>query len=333
MRNRHGWKTALKLWMLVVTVFLAGCAGKHAFVRETKPTVYMVKHGTQELIERYAPVFMVENFRETFNRIGSVTACIDERGNEDLFIDHQRPALYYMAKTFQTDRANYTNLIYRVHFQEVPFTLVPFTLTAGKNVGVMAIITLDEKEKPVLLTTVGTCGCYAAIIPTSNLPPDTYPEKWEKDSLNVYGERLPSLLDFSSFTNPKIMITLRSHVHRVMDIKIREEASLTDTDPFFVIKASLLPMDSLEKIHLNGKTTSLYHDTWPLKGYVKGSFKVWETLFLSIISLDFFVGTDKLYGDSRVTGNPFYTSLKPWNRNASDMWDFTGFLKFWGWRL
>ena len=33
------------------------------------------------------------------------------------------------------------------------------------------------------------------------------------------------------------------------------------------------------------------------------------------------------------TKNPFYTSLKPWNREASDMWDFATFLKFWGWRL
>jgi len=54
---------------------------------------------------------------------------------------------------------------------------------------------------------------------------------------------------------------------------------------------------------------------------------------LSLFSLDFFVGTDKVYSDCRETSNPFYTSLKPWNRKASDMWNFTEFLEFWGWRL
>jgi hypothetical protein len=39
------------------------------------------------------------------------------------------------------------------------------------------------------------------------------------------------------------------------------------------------------------------------------------------------------YGDRRETNNPFYASLKPWNREASDMWEFPGFLTFWGWRL
>jgi len=66
---------------------------------------------------------------------------------------------------------------------------------------------------------------------------------------------------------------------------------------------------------------------------VNGSIKPWESLFLGLPSLDPLVGSDKAYGNGRETGNPFYTSLKPWNREASDMWDFPGFLRFWGWRL
>ena len=69
------------------------------------------------------------------------------------------------------------------------------------------------------------------------------------------------------------------------------------------------------------------------EGFVKNSFKSWEALSLSLISLDFFVGTDKIYGDSRKTGTIFYTSLKPWYREESDMWHFDRFLRFNGWRL
>lgn len=40
----------------------------------------------------------------------------------------------------------------------------------------------------------------------------------------------------------------------------------------------------------------------------------WGGLFLGWLSLGFLVGSDNKYGDSRETGNSFYTSLKPWNR-------------------
>jgi len=42
---------------------------------------------------------------------------------------------------------------------------------------------------------------------------------------------------------------------------------------------------------------------------------------------------DKEYGDTHESGNPFHTSLKPWNRHNSDMNDFSGYLRFNGWRL
>jgi hypothetical protein len=62
-------------------------------------------------------------------------------------------------------------------------------------------------------------------------------------------------------------------------------------------------------------------------------WKFWETLLLSLISWDLFVEADKLYRDKEKDDNPFYTSLKPWNRTALDMWDFSRFLEFWGWKL
>jgi hypothetical protein len=43
---------------------------------------------------------------------------------------------------------------------------------------------------------------------------------------------------------------------------------------------------------------------------------------LSLPSLDLFVGADKIYADPEVSGNPFYTSLKPLRRDDSNMWFF-----------
>ena len=118
-----------------------------------------------------------------------------------------------------------------------------------------------------------------------------------------------------------------------MHLEVISEQALQDSRQFNVIYADLKPARELEKISIDGRTTSFYHQQGLMKGYVKGSVKPLESIFLSLLSLDFFVGTDKVYADPQEYNNPFYTSLKPWNRNASDMWDFGKFLEFWGWQL
>ena len=118
-----------------------------------------------------------------------------------------------------------------------------------------------------------------------------------------------------------------------MDLEIVERKQLLGIRSLNIVRAPLLPTSEMERIPLNGKATSFYYDRGPAKGHVKGSAKIWETLLLSLISFDFFVGADKAYADTQEYGNPFYTSLKPWNRKSSDMWNFARFLEFWGWRL
>jgi len=54
---------------------------------------------------------------------------------------------------------------------------------------------------------------------------------------------------------------------------------------------------------------------------------------MSWMALDLFVGTDKIYDPNGQSQNQFYTSLKPWNRNKSDMNHFARFLEFRGWKL
>ena len=108
-----------------------------------------------------------------------------------------------------------------------------------------------------------------------------------------------------------------------------------DTFPLAIAQqAEITDLDTLNTLPLgDGTVTSLYYEKLPLKGHVKGAIKPWETVLLSLVSLDFFVGMDKEYGDTRESGNPFYTSLKPWNRSASDMNDFAAYLRFNGWQL
>ena len=118
------------------------------------------------LLERYTPVFVVENPREQYNRIGTVKARYrNER--EELYIQPDQAIIYAEERVFRTDQGQYTNLIYRIHFEQVPSGIWPLYLGAGENVGLLVIITLNEQHQPILSSIVHTCGCYLAFIPTS----------------------------------------------------------------------------------------------------------------------------------------------------------------------
>jgi hypothetical protein len=295
--------------------------------------VYAPVSNQHTLTARHAPAFLIYHWDATYNRIGRPSARLERSGDEEIWIDPSRPVIYHQTREFSTPKGIYTNLIYRVHFSEVPHSLIPFHLTAGKNVGILVIITLDRKQRPLLVTTVGTCGCYAAVVPTEFLPAHCYPLGWDRMPQAVYGETLPSILRYRHLKSPRLLVHVRPALHRIMDLEYTPQADLPRRGPYKIIRAPLEPVASLKALPLNGRTTSLYYPNWPLKGHVKGSIKPWETLFMSVISLDFFVGSDKVYADSRISGNPFYTSLKPWNRGKSDLWQFARFLRYNGWRL
>ncbi len=323
----------LRVFILSLAIIISGCAHHQKLPPEDVHHVYIAEVTEDTLLNRYAPVFLTYDYQSEYNRIGRPSAKYDEKGREQIYIDTQKPTIYYLQREFLTEKGRYTNLAYRVHFKKVPFSLIPFNLTAGKNVGIMVVITLDEQQQPVLVTTVGTCGCYSAILPTNYLPRDALPKDWKEEPLKFYGERLPWLLNYSQSENPRLLVHVRPGVHRVMDLEIIDWRELQRTPKLNRIKADLVTVEKLETIPLDGKFTSLFYQDGALKGHVKGSVKPWETIFLGLISLDFYVGTDKSYADSGDYENPFYTSLKPWNRKASDMYYFERFLKFWGWGL
>jgi hypothetical protein len=331
MKSKSCNMNGLIRWFLLIAALLLlfGCAQHQPLPSEPSLWVYKTDGSGEKAAERWAPAFVASGHADTFNRIGHPAVRQEDNGDEEVFIDPVEPVVYFLQRAFTTDKATYTNLIYRIHFPEVPYSLSPFNLTAGKNVGLIVVVTLNAESLPVLVTTVHTCGCYHAIIPTQYLPRDAFPEDWKEDILDVYGEHLPPLLNFKDVQSPKILVYLRPDLHRVMNLEVRDMGDLS-ADPFRIIPMKIEAMDHLEYLPTKNGTTSLYYPEGALKGHVKGSVKPWETLFLSLISMDLFVGTDKAYAD---TGNPFYTSLKPWRREDSNMWDFPRFLHYWGWQL
>lgn len=326
--------TDLSRWLIFASaaILFWGCAHHKPLPKESYQLAYQIQEGEKTRQEKWAPVFVVYGQSQDYNRIGRPSVTADDDGGEKVVVDAEDPVVYFMERSFTTETATYTNLIYRVHFPGTPYSLVPFNLTAGKNVGLMVVVTLNAAQQPVLVTTVHTCGCYKAIVPTQFLPREALPEGWSGQRMRVYGETLPARLEFDGVPSPRLLVHLRPEVHRVMDLVVQPN-QLLDSDRFRVIKMQIESMARLERLPSKDGTTSLYHTDGILKGHVKGSVKPLETLFMSLISLDLFVGTDKAYADSAQTGNRFYTSLKPWRRDDSDMWDFARFLRYWGWRL
>ncbi|MBU0484711.1 MAG: hypothetical protein KKB30_09380 [Proteobacteria bacterium] len=281
------------------------------------------------LFARYAPAFILEESDKSFNRIGTPTVRDDGNGKPEIYVDPIRPTIYSMEQKIKVKGGDYTNLIYRVHFEGTPFT----HLTGGKNLGLLIIVTLGKDEKPLLITTVHTCGCFLAIIPTSNLSAKSYPEGWDLGGHDVFGERLPGLLEFRQPENDqdRLVFRIRSETHRIMGLDLISEEDFVS--PPELVPASLRPMADLHKLPFGDSQVSFFEVEGCRKGYVRNSHKPFERMLMSWWAMDWRIGEDKDLGPSAETGTIFYTSLKFWARKKSDLWNFKDFLKYWGWKL
>ena len=287
----------------------------------------------ETLLTRYAPVFVIENPRASHNLIGTPSAELTEDKKERIYTTPSKATIYTEERRFSTSKGDYTNLVYRIHFENVPGGLLPYYLGKGKNVGLIVMVTLNSHHEPILYTSAHTCGCYLAFVPTSHMPEDAFPAGWKKSRQNVHSESLPGVLDLKKDPSEpsRVMVLLREDTHRVKDMWTASSKSLSD---YHRISAEAQSLISLEMLPLKqGGTTSFYETSGPRKGYVKGSQKSRERLLMSWWAFDWRIGEDKKFGANKEDGIQFYTSLKPWAREASDLRDFPSFLTYWKWAM
>jgi len=312
---------------IILLLSLSACATLPKPLTGTSATAYITEPGEQ-LLNRFAPVFWIEENSTDHNRIGAVRATSDDQ----VFIDPDSAVIYAEQRTFSTPKGDYTNLVYRVHFQEIPDGFAPFYLGAGKNIGLLILITLNAQHQPLLVTSVHTCGCYLAFIPTSYLALAALPGGWPTERQTVFSESLPARLSYlqAGLEPIRVQVRIRPDTHRVMDVWLAPVDAIQATS----IPMRLKPLADLKNLPLSDQqTTSMFVTSGTRKGYVKGSFKTRERLLMSWWALDWHIGQDKVLGKDKQDGPTFYTSLKPWARDASDMRDFPNFLAYWGWDL
>lgn len=285
------------------------------------------------LFVQFAPVFLVEGYGTSYNRIGRPSARLDSAGEEEVFVDPDTPVYYTQTRSFETEHGTFTNLIYRVHFEMSTGNSNSTDGGKGYNVGLMAIVTLDARRQPVLLNIVHTCGCFHAILPTTFTPETAYPKGWDVTECSVYGEHLPGLVKYPSELDPAVRPTiyLRAGSHRVVDVQVGSLDSIRGR--YTLHDAELAPMDALEHLKLGDGETSFYFTEGKNKGLVKGAYKKKESFFLGAVVGDSRVGQDRIYGSEDELPRGFYTTITPGEQENSDMWDYAAFLTYNGWKL
>ena len=325
-------------WLLIVFLLIGQSAcisTRYIPVEPLEPATAYLPQIDQSKISQYTPILLVEKSDFQYNLIGTPSTINNDSNELSIYVDPEIASIYIQELLFKTDKATYKNYIYRIHFEKVPFSLLPFHITTGKNVGLIIVVTINKENDPVLITTVHTCGCYLAFVPTSFLHEDAFPNGWNFKTQRVYGEKLPGLLDlnraFQAEQNSPIVILLKSGTHRVKWIKTEQFEDIEEK--YQILPAHIIPMKQLKSLGQDDNTTSFFETSGPRKGHVKGSYKPFEKILMSWWAMDFYVGEDKEFGHREETGTIFYTSLKFWDRKKSDMWNFNDFLSYWGWKL
>lgn len=318
---------SLHLILLLVLISLSGCCSKNS--QDNYPVHYSVVDTFEQSSPMRPPSFTMSSGNRAYNVIG--TPQIEEHNNHPVArVSGDSATLYVDEQQFTTGKSTYTNKIYRIHFPEVPFGVCNLNITAGKNPGLLVIYTIDTKGQIILITTVHSCGCYLAFIPTTALNQDCFPKNWPQPTQSVYGYRLPSIVPFLPNNSGSYTFTLAGGTHRVMGVTA---SSLTTPVADHHRKLNVEPMVVLNHLPYQDSTLSFFETDGPRKGYVKNNTKILERLLISWWAFDWYVGEDKAYGTSAPKEPPFYTSLKFWQRSASDMKDFPKFLSYWGWHL
>lgn len=276
----------------------------------------------------FAPVFEIAEGARELNRIGTPRIRL-RRGRERVDVDADRPTLFAETRKDCICGRDVIHLVYRIHFTKLPFTTAVF-FERHRNAGLLTLVTLDAASgEPLFLTTVYTCGCYRALIPTEAFPRHALPERWPAHAMKVFGKTLPSVVSCARAGESRWVIALASRTHRVEAIRIAPE-------PADGIAIPLAPIDDLRRLPVEGapgRTSSFFHTRGFLKGHVRGAWSPIEGLTAGLLLLDPLLGMDKDFGDAELTGTRFYTGLLPWQREVSRLDRFEPLLKSLSFRL
>jgi hypothetical protein len=177
------------------------------------------RNGTSDevLLRCFAPVVVAAEAEETYNRIGALVLERGSFGGLDVRVDPDRPTLYTEVRPDIVGGEMVLQLVYRMHLEKIPFTFSRRFYEAHRNPGLLVVVTLDARTfAPLFVTAVHSCGCYAAVLPTTRVPEAALPPDRPRDQIRGYGAELPESLETPS-ADARLTVWLQPESHRVTD--------------------------------------------------------------------------------------------------------------------
>ena len=318
-------------WALGATLFAArsAVADETAYIPPDCPTARATRD-LDALLRCYAPVFVAHESENAFNRIGTPKLSPGWLGGVSLRVDPAAPTMYAEVREDAVAGQQMTQLVYRVHFEKIPFRMSRYWFEAHRNPGMLAVVTLDSQSlEPQFATLVHTCGCYRAVVPTEAVPREMLPAEWT-ETRNLYGQVLPGRIPVPELGESRIVVDLEPFGHRVSGIRVDRIARSAGV-PIEI--RDLSELRDMPVAGREGRTASMFYQSWPLRGKVRGAWNMFEGFSLGFLALDPMVGMDKDFGDPDVTGTRFYTMLTPWKRDVSRLDKFEALLTELGYRM
>ncbi len=264
------------------------------------------------LLRCFAPWVVAAGVEESYNRIGALVLERESSGGLSVRVDPERPVIYTEVRGDIVAGEHVLQLVYRLHFEKIPFRFSRTFYEAHRNPGLLVVVTIDAASAiPRFVTVVHTCGCYAAVLPTEHVPRAALPPDRPLDVIHVYGQTLPAILGTPDRA-ARLILWLEAGSHRATDVRFA--GSMPDGR---VVPIDFRPIAELRDMPVAGGSTgergSVFHDSWPARGHVRGAWNPIEGLTVwGLVALDPMVGTDKDFGDPEQTGTAFYTMLTPW---------------------
>ncbi len=285
-----------------------------------------------ELLRCFAPVWIAPETEREYNRIGTPELYRGWFGGTRARVNPAQPAVYTEVRRDEIAGSRVLQLVYRVHFERIPLRFSRYFFEAHRNSGLLAIVTLDEKTRePLFVTVAHTCGCYRVVMPTDRVDRAMLPEGWSNE-IRMYGQSLPGLLRAPGQGGARPVFSLAATSHRITNVEVSAELPRGDR-----VELPLVAMETLRDMPIGGdakgRRASLFYQSGPLRGHVRGAWNPMEGLTaFGLVSLDPTVGMDKDFGDPAVTGTPFYTSLRFWKQDESRLDRFESMLRELGFR-
>jgi len=325
------WRRTISAWLSAASAALAAPAVADVRTYVPPPCASVEPASDADLLRCFAPALIAEGTESLHNRIGAPELDRDFLGFVRVNVNSERPVLYTEVLRDSLAGRELLHLVYRLHFPKIPVRLSRHAFEAHQNPGLLVLVTLDaERREPLFVTTVHTCGCYRALIPTTRVPDDRLPLAWPS-SLEVHGYSLPARLEPPVAGTRQVAVTLAADRHRVSEVRVTELPLRVQGER---VELALEPLEQLRSLPIAGESgrASLFYEAGPLRGHVRGAWNAFEGLTLGWLTLDPTVGMDKDFGDPERTGTPFYTMLSFWKQDASRLDRFERLLAELGYR-